>query len=106
MKISSKALGLRLEYGRVLGKVPPQSTVAEEAGVDRNALARLEENKTRRFDGESIARLCAFYSRVLNRPVDVGDILEYDPDGILMGSGGNASHNTPPLPRAPVGANY
>lgn len=45
--------------------------VARLSGVNRKALARLEDGETERFDGEILDKLCAFYG------VGVGDILEY-----------------------------
>lgn len=99
-KIVSKALQLRLDHQAKLGRKVTQFEVAEQAGIERKALARLERGDTKRYDEEILYKLCAYYG------VGVGDILEYDPDGLLMGSGGNASHNTPPLPMATVGANY
>jgi DNA-binding Xre family transcriptional regulator len=44
--------------------------VATQIGIDRKALSRLEANKTVRFDGEVLEKLCVFYG------VGVGDILQ------------------------------
>ena len=77
MKIRSKAFQLRKQLELREGRRVPLVEVAESAGVERKALARLESGETVRFDGDFLARLCKFYG------VGVGDILEYDPDGIL-----------------------
>jgi putative transcriptional regulator len=74
VKIVSKALQVRLQYQVKTGKKIALSEVAEKAGVDRGALTRLEKGSTERFDGDMIAKLCAFYG------VGVGDLLEYDPN--------------------------
>lgn len=78
MKVVSKARQARLDYAARIGRPVPLSEVAEKAKVDRMALTRLEAGKTERFDGDMIARLCAFYE------VGLLDILDYDPDAILM----------------------
>ena len=75
-KIISKARQLRLQLALKEGRSIPAVEVAERAGIDRKALARLEDGETERFDGEILRKLCAFYG------VGVGEILEYDPDGI------------------------
>jgi DNA-binding Xre family transcriptional regulator len=74
VKVVSKARQVRLAYASRVGRPVPLSEVAEKAGVDRMALTRLERGNTERFDGEMIAKLCAFYE------VGVGTLLEYDPD--------------------------
>ena len=72
-RIVSKALQARLQYQLREGRKVPLSEVAEKAGIDRGALTRLEKGSTERFDGDFIAKLCAFYG------VGLLDILEYDP---------------------------
>ena len=74
-RIKSKAFQLRLDYQSREGRKVPLVEVAEKAGIERKALARLERGETERFDGEILQKLCAFYG------VGVGDILEYDPNG-------------------------
>ena len=74
MKVLSRARRVRLAYAATLGRSVPLSEVAEKAGVDRMSLTRLERGETERFDGEMLAKLCAFYG------VEVGDLLEYDPN--------------------------
>lgn len=75
MKVLSKARQIRLAHAAKLGRPLPLSEVAETADVDRMALTRLERGETERFDGEMLAKLCAYYE------VGVGDLLEYDPNG-------------------------
>jgi DNA-binding Xre family transcriptional regulator len=76
VKVRSKARQVRLAYASRIGRPVPLTEVAETAGVDRMALTRLERGDTSRFDGEMLAKLCKFYG------VGVGDILEYDSNGI------------------------
>lgn len=77
MKVLSKARQVRLAHAARLGRPVPLSEVAEAAGVDRMALTRLERGDTERFDGEMLAKLCAYYG------IGVGELLKYDPDGTL-----------------------
>lgn len=86
-KIVSKAFQLRKQLELREGRRIPLVEIAEKAGVERKALARLEAGDTERYDGDFIARLCKFYE------VGVGDILEYDPS---MRTGGSLA--------TPVGA--
>src|SRR5262249_16104406 len=81
VKIVSKALQVRLQYQLKEGRKVPLSEVAERAGVDRGALTRLERGGTKRFDGDFIARICAFYE------LGIGDLLEYDPNILTPGHG-------------------
>ena len=78
-KIMSKALQVRLKYQMEQGRKVPLSEVAEKAGVARNALTRLEQGETERFDGEFIAKLCVFYG------VKIEDLLEIDPSILMPG---------------------
>jgi len=84
-KIVSKAFQLRKQLELKEGRRIPLSEVAERAGVNRQALTRLEAGDTERYDGPVLARLCAFYG------VGLEALLEYDPNGIrtleLMGAG-------------------
>lgn len=75
-KIISKAFQLRKQLELREGRRVPLVEVAEKAGVERKALARLEAGDTERYDGDFIARLCKFYE------VGVDGILEYDPSDI------------------------
>ena len=79
MKIVSKARQARVNYAARIGRPVPLSEVAEKASVDRMALTRLEGGKTERFDGDMIAKLCAFYE------VGIEDLLEYDPSILMSG---------------------
>ncbi len=83
-KIMSKALQVRLKYQMEQGRKVPLSEVAEKAGVARNALTRLEQGETERFDGEFIAKLCVFYG------VKIEDLLELDPSIQMSGYEGIA----------------
>jgi putative transcriptional regulator len=74
-KIVSKAFQLRKQLELKEGRRVPLSEVAERAGVNRQALTRLEAGETERFDGDVLRKLCAFYG------VGVGELLEYDPNG-------------------------
>ena len=78
-KIMSKALQVRLKYQMEQGRKVSLSEVAEKAGVARNALTRLEQGETERFDGEFIAKLCVFYG------VKIEDLLEIDPSILMPG---------------------
>jgi transcriptional regulator with XRE-family HTH domain len=77
-KIVSRAFQLRKQLELREGRRVPLVEVAEKAGVERKALARLEAGDTERYDGDFIARLCKFYG------VGVEGILEYDPSDIQM----------------------
>jgi DNA-binding Xre family transcriptional regulator len=70
-KIVSKAQQVRLNYQAKLGRPVTVQEVAEQTGLDRKAIARLENNKTERYDGDVLAKLCAFYG------VQVGDLINY-----------------------------
>jgi len=89
VKVLSKARQVRLNYAARVGRSVPLSEVAEQAGIDRGALTRLEQGETERFDGEMLAKLCRFYG------VGVGEILEYDPNGILTPGLGAMSYSSP-----------
>ena len=73
-RIVSKAFQLRLDYQKKLGRTVPLSEVSRETGLARNAISRLEENKTERYDADVLTKLCQFYG------VEVGDILEFRPE--------------------------
>jgi DNA-binding Xre family transcriptional regulator len=90
-RIVSKAFQLRKRYELKEGRRVPLVEVAEKAGVERKALARLEKGETERFDGDFLARLCKFYD------VGIGELLEYDPNGILAPS-------LPPTAMSPAGS--
>ena len=73
-RVVSRARQLRLNYQAKLGRPVTVVEVAEKTGVDRRAIARLESNDTERYDGDVLAKLCAFYG------VSIEDILEYVPE--------------------------
>ena len=75
-KIISKAFQLRKQLELREGRRVPLVEVAEKAGVDRGALTRLEAGDTERYDGDVLAKLCAFYG------VGLEALLEYDPNAI------------------------
>lgn len=75
-KIVSKALQLRLEHQRKLGRTVTPSEVSKTTGINRLTLRKIERNGTRGVDFDTLERLCAFYG------VGVGEILEYDPSQI------------------------
>lgn len=81
-KIVSKAFYLRKQLELKEGRRVPLSEVAGRAGVNREALTRLEAGKTERYDAEVLARLCRFYG------VGVEALLEYDPN--IQTSAGSA----------------
>ena len=84
-KIVSKAFYLRKQLELKEGRCVPLSEVAERAGVNREALTRLEAGKTERYDAGVLARLCRFYG------VGVEALLEYDPN--IQTSAGSLAWN-------------
>lgn len=79
-KIVSRARRLRHEYQLKVGRDVTVQEVAEAAGIERAALNRIELGKTSRIDFETLAKIIAFYSNVLERVVNAADVLEYDPN--------------------------
>ena len=76
-KIVTKARQLRLRKQLELGL--PRLTVqevADQAGIDRAALTRIELGRTTRIDFDTLTALCKYYG------VGVGEVLEYDPNDI------------------------
>lgn len=73
-KIVSRARQVRLNYQAKLGRTVTIQEVAEQTGLDRKAIARLEQGRTERYDADVLKKLCAFYG------VGVGDLLEYRPE--------------------------
>ena len=78
-KIVSKAFQLRKQLELKEGRRVPLSEVAERAGVNRQALTRLEAGDTERYDGEVLSKLCVFYG------VKIEDLLEFDPSILMPG---------------------
>ena len=77
-KIVSRARRLRHEYQLVIERDVTVQEVAEAAGIERAALTRIELGKTSRIDFDTLAKIIAFYSQALGRPVSAADVLEYD----------------------------
>lgn len=75
-KIHTKARQLRLNHQAKLGYPVTLKNVSDATGIARAALNRIELGQTERIDFDTLVRLCAFYE------VGVGEILEYDPNGI------------------------
>lgn len=69
-RIVSRARDIRLRRQEQEQRPLTMLEVATQIGIDRKALSRLEANKTVRFDGEVLEKLCVFYG------VGVGDILQ------------------------------
>ena len=76
-KIVTKARQLRLRKQLDENRPISVQEVANATGIERAALNRIELGQTTRIDFDTLMRLCKYYG------VGVGDILEYDPDGIL-----------------------
>lgn len=79
-RIVSKARQLRLDYAAKVGRVVEQKEVADAIEVTEATLSRVERGKLSRIDFDTLIKLCAYYTQALGRPVQVGDILEYDPN--------------------------
>lgn len=79
-KIVSKVRQLRLDYAAKIGRPVEQKEVADAIEVTEATLSRVERGKLTRIDFETLIKLCGFYTKALERPVQVGDILEYDPN--------------------------
>ena len=82
-KIVSKARQLRLDLQAKEGKTITVGVAADRIGIDRKVLTRIELSQLGRIDTDSLMKICVFYTSVLGRKVDVGDILEYDPETML-----------------------
>ncbi len=70
-KIVSRARQVRLNHQAKLGREVTIQEVADKTGLDRKAIARLENNRTERYDADVLAKLCAFYG------VNVSELLDY-----------------------------
>lgn len=75
-KIVSKAFQLRKQIELRERRRVALSAVAERAGVNRMTRTRLEAGDTERYDGDVLAKLCAFYG------VGLEALLAYDPNAI------------------------
>jgi transcriptional regulator with XRE-family HTH domain len=90
-KMKSSARQLRLELALKRGKQVSIREVAEEIGVDRRVVMKIENNDMERVDMDTLARLADFYHRA---GLDARHIMEFDPTGIM----------TPGFGATPVGA--
>lgn len=79
-KIVSKARRLRLDYASKIGRPVELREVAGAIGMTDAALSRFERGQTERVDFDTLQKLCGFYTEKLEKPIGVGDILEYDPN--------------------------
>lgn len=79
-RIINRVRQLRLDYAQKVGRPVEQQEVAEAVGVHKNTLSNIEQGKIRGIEFDTLIKLCGFYSQVLERPVGVGDILEFDPN--------------------------
>lgn len=75
-KIETKARQLRYNYQAKLGRAVTLQEVSDATGIERAALNRIELGKTTGIDFDTLVKLCAFYG------VGVGEILEYNPNGM------------------------
>lgn len=76
-RIISKARKLRLEYAAKLGESVTVDDVARELGISRQWLTAIELGQMQQIGTNLLINLCEFYSRVLDRPINVGDLMEY-----------------------------
>jgi transcriptional regulator with XRE-family HTH domain len=74
-RIISKARQLRLNLQAKLGRDVTIEEVAEEIGVDRRALMRIELGRARLYDAEVMGRLGDYYHAA---GIDTSDLLRYD----------------------------
>lgn len=82
VKMKSKARQLRLDLSAKLGRSLSIREIAEELGVDRRIIMKLESTKlTERPDMEVLSQLADFYHK---HGLDAHDIVVYDPNGIQM----------------------
>jgi DNA-binding Xre family transcriptional regulator len=79
-KIVSKVRQLRLEYAAHIGRPVEQKEVADAVGVTEATLSRIERGLVTRIDFDTLVKLCGFYGKALDKFVDVGDLLGYDPN--------------------------
>jgi DNA-binding Xre family transcriptional regulator len=75
-RIVSKARLLRWQKEQTERRTVPIQEVAAAIGVHYNTLGKIERGKTEGIDFDTLAALCAYYG------VSVGEILEFDPNGI------------------------
>lgn len=73
-RIKSKARQARLSYQARVGRPLPLSRVAEELGINRVVLTRIEQGKLENEIFRSLEKLCGFYG------VGIDELLEFDPN--------------------------
>jgi len=78
-RIVLKVRKLRMDYQAKLGRPVEQKELAVAVGIHENTVSRIEQGKISRIDFDTLIKLCGFYSRVLERDIGIGDLLEYDP---------------------------
>ena len=78
-RIVSRARQLRLEYQVKIGRPVTIEEVADQIGIDRKTLTKIELSQPRRINADHIERLCAFYAAA---GLNVRNILEYQAEGI------------------------
>ena len=81
MKIVSRARQLRLEYAAKIGRTVSIREIAEQIGVDRRVIMKIESGEMQRFDTETLEKLASLYH---NAGLDSRNIVEFDPDAIQM----------------------
>lgn len=57
-----------------------QRDVSEATGISANAINQIANNRTARVDFTTLAKLLDYFSNKLGRPVDVSELLEYEPE--------------------------
>lgn len=75
-KIKSKVRRLRMQREAAEERRIPIQEVADRLGIDRKRLTQLELGRQSEIRMSELAELCKFYG------VDVGELLEFDPEGI------------------------
>jgi DNA-binding Xre family transcriptional regulator len=79
-KIVSKARALRLEYAARLGRNVTVEEAGTAMGIHRKRLTALELGSFDELSNRELIAFCEFYSRVLERPINIEDLLRYDPN--------------------------
>ena len=79
-KITSRARSLRLEYAARLGRNVTVEEAGTARGIHRKRLTALELGNFDEVSNRELIAFCEFYSRMLGRSVNVGDLLGYDPN--------------------------
>lgn len=82
-KVTTRLRGLRLEYRTMRNSPVTIQEVAEATGILRKRLTNLELGQFDRITTDEIERLCTYYTKALERPVSVSDLLEFDPNKLM-----------------------